>query len=116
MIYVWATPASKGCDMPEPTVRQQQTKCKGLRKHLVAWVNSRPGEWTLGFEVVRRVLAALCRKGIFTSGEVLAKELRKAQRKGEIRKRIRKGTVYVEYTACAPSGELFDNSIKHHGE
>ena len=28
-------------DMPEPTVREQQTKCKDLRRHLVAWVNAR---------------------------------------------------------------------------
>ena len=98
------------------TVREQQTKCKELRKHLVAWINWRPGVWTLGVEVVRHAMAWLEKRGIFTSGEVLAKELRKAQRKGEIRKRIRPGTVYVEYTACAPDGKLFDNTRKHHGE
>ena len=104
--------------MPEPTVRQQQSKCKDLRGHLVAYVNAKgQGVWTLGVEVVREVMAALCRKGIFTSGEVLAKELRHARRKGEITKRKRPGTVYVEYTANTPSGQLFDNSQPtHHGQ
>ncbi len=101
--------------MPEPTVREQQTKCKDLRKHLVAYVNLWRGGWWLGSEVVRTVQEKLEARGIHTTGEVLAKELRKAQRKGEIRKRIRPGTVYVEYTACAPAGMLFDNRNEHHG-
>ena len=96
-------------EMPERTVKQVQTKCKGLRQALVAYVNSQRGLWILGSRVVREVLADLFRHGTNTTGEVLAKELRKAQRKGEIRKRIRPGTVYVEYTANAPSGQLFDN-------
>ncbi len=102
--------------MPEPTVRQQQTKCKDLRRHLVEWINLRPGLWVLGIEIVDIVKADLETAGIFTSGEVLAKELRHAQRKGEITKRKRPGTVYVEYTANAPTGQLFDNSRTHHGQ
>ena len=123
------------------TVREQQAKCKTLREYLVLWIEAlKPGEWSLGVEVVRDVMATLCQKGIFTSGEVLAKELRHAQRRGEVRKRIRPGTVYVEYTANEveargtvmreggranpPSpkpprvqapGRLFDNSNQVHG-
>lgn len=81
------------------TVNQQQTKNKDLRCHLVEWVNARPGRWLLGMNVADDVRAHLRHVGIHTSPEVLAKELRKAQRKGEIRKRIRPGTVYVEYMA-----------------
>lgn len=95
---------TKGPSMP--TVRETQTKCKDLRKHLVAWVNSRPGQWTLGVKAVRVVLGLLAAEGIHTSGEVLAKELRKAQRKGEIRKRINDDRM-VEYTALPPDGMLF---------
>ena len=104
--------------MPEPTVREQQTKCKTLRARLVECVNTHPaGEWQLGCEVVTDCQYVLTNTlGIHTTGEVLAKELRKACRLGEIRKRIRPGTVYGEYTACAPAGELFDNSMKHHNQ
>ena len=98
------------------TVRQQQTKCKTLRALLVIWITTRPGEWHLGSQIVERVKACLEGSGTYTTGEVLAKELRKAQRKGEIRKRIRPGTVYVEYTACLLDGKLLDNTRKHHGE
>ncbi len=103
--------------MPKPTVREQQTKCKDLRKHLVAYVNSWRGGWRLGSAVVRTVMQELEQAGIHTTGEVLAKELRKAQRKGEIRKRIRPGTVYVEYTAIGTGeGALFDfEAPKVHG-
>lgn len=93
---------------PMTTVKQQQTKRKNLREHLVAWVNARPGVWTLGAQVVREVLAGLFRQGINTTGEVLAKELRKACRKGEIRKRINDDRM-VEYTAIGTGeGALFD--------
>jgi len=98
------------------TVRQQQTKCKALRKHLVAVVDCCTEEWTLMPRIVEWTQNRLKVLGIHTTGEVLAKELRKACRKGEIRKRIRPGTVYVEYTACLLDGKLFDNTRKHHGE
>jgi len=81
------------------TVKQQETKNASLRRHLVAWITARPGRWLLGISVTDDVRLHLRHIGIHTSGEVLAKELRKAQRKGEIRKRIRLGTCYVEYTA-----------------
>lgn len=92
------------------TVREQQTKCKGLRAYLVEWVNAAPGKWELGSKIVEAVQKALrTYRDIHTTGEVLAKELRKAQRKGEIRKRLRPGTVYVEYTAIGTGeGALFD--------
>lgn len=81
------------------TVKEQETKNKSLRAHLVDWINARPGRWLLGANVTDDVRMQLRRLGIHTTGEVLAKELRKAQRKGEIRKRIRPMSVYVEYTA-----------------
>lgn len=143
---VWGDGQEKGTDMPEPTVGRQQKKCKTLLEELVAWVNQETirirraleayepsdfrhpvqrqlheelkthGEWILGARVVLEVQQSLYLRHIHTTGEVLAKELRKAQRKGEIQKRIRPGTVYVEYTANAPTGLLLDNSLTHHGE
>lgn len=103
-------------EMPERTVKQVQTKCKGLRQALVAYVNRKRGLWILGSRIVREVLADLFRQDTNTTGEVLAKELRKAQRKGEITKRIRPGTVYVEYTANLVNGQLLDNSLPSHRE
>jgi phage terminase small subunit len=88
------------------TVRDQQNKCKDLRKHLVKWINERPGRWLLGINVADDVRTHLRHSGIHTSAEVLAKELRKAQRKREIRKRIRPGSCYVEYMANAPEGMM----------
>lgn len=102
--------------MSKPTVREQQTKCKGLRAALVEYVNARPGEWVLGGTIADEVLGILHRRGVSTFSNVLSKELRKAERLGEITKRKRPGTVYVEYTANPPSGMLLDNSITHHGE
>ena len=103
--------------MSTPTVREQQAKCKTLRSYCVATVEHFcMGNWVLGARIVELTQQLLHSHEIFTTGEVLAKELRKAQRRGEIRKRIRPGTVYVEYTACAPTGCLFDNATKHHGE
>ena len=90
-------------------------KCKELRERLVAWVNGHPG-WTLGIEVADRVRAELEREDIYTSGEVLMKELRAACRKGEIEKRIRHGTRYVEYTKVTPNGMLFEPRLMIHGE
>ena len=106
--YAWKGPAMA-------TVRQQQTKAKELRKHLVAWVNARPGTWTLGGNIADTVLAELKGNGISTFSNVLSKELRKAERKGEIRKRINDDRM-VEYTAVAPSGMLFHAETKIHGE
>ena len=97
------------------TVRQQQTKAKELRRHLTEWINLRPGLWILGAEVVREVLADLFTAGISTTGEALAVALRRAERKGEIRKRINDDRM-VEYTAVAPSGMLFRAETKIHGE
>ena len=74
------------------------TGYKHLRRRLVEWVNARPGRWLLGINVAVDVGMDMRRYGIHTSGEVLMKELRKAQRKGEIRKRINRLRM-VEYTA-----------------
>ena len=117
------------------TVRQQATKCNDLRGWLVAWINQRPGQWLLGMDIADLVRVELKAHRIRTSGEVLMKELRHAQRLGEIQKRIRKGTRYVEYTSRGPEpraggglppdpaascaevpGELFNNECKVHGQ
>jgi transcription elongation factor len=98
------------------SVREQETKNTTLRARLVGWIEASPrGEWTLGSRIVENVKRGLGTIGVHTTGEVLAKELRKAQRKGEIRKRIN-GDRMVEYTAIAPAGMLFDPEAKVDGE
>jgi len=122
------------------TIRKQVIKRKELRRRLVAWIDARPGKWLLGMDIADLVKIQLAKLHMRTSGETLQKELRHAERKNEIRKRIRKGTRNVEYTSIrsgargspmregggetppdpnaarveAP-GFLFDNSRKHHG-
>ena len=122
------------------TIRKQVIKCKELRRRLVEWIDEHPGHWRLGMDIADQVKVRLAQLNMRTSGEVLMKEMRHAQRLGEIRKRIRKGTRYVEYTSIrseargspmregggetppdpkaarveAP-GLLFDNSSKVHG-
>ena len=120
--------------MTVPTVREQQRKCKDLRKKLIAWIERKVAEvredirrlqktldvgghgidrlrlvdriatlkedgiWTLGGVIAKTVLKELEAEHIQTFSNVLSVELRRAQRRGDIRKRIRPGTVYVEYT------------------
>ena len=113
---------------PGPYKERARERIAELREHM---------PWTLGVEIADDAKVAFARAGIITSGEVLMKELRYAQRRGEIRKRIRPGTRYVEYTtietevrgleprerrgppAASPTeapGVLFDNSNKVHGQ
>ncbi len=81
------------------TVKEQETKNKSLREHLIAYIEELPEMWTLGALIASDVLLRLGCRGIHTTGEVLAKELRRAARRGDIQRRIRPGTKYVEYTA-----------------
>ena len=114
--YTWTGNVRGIWRMDMGTVRGQETKNKALRQHLAEWINARPGRWLLGINVADDVRVHLRSLGIHTTGEVLAKELRKAQRKGEIRKRIRPLSKYVEYKALAPNGMLFDSDSKIHGK
>jgi hypothetical protein len=96
------------------TVGDRQRKWKELRMHLVKWVNARRGRWLLGSNVVDDVRKYIGHKGIHTTAGTLAKELRKAERKGEIRKRINDCGM-VEYSANPPADMLFEVGPVLHG-